>query len=132
MRTLLGLVLVLACGLAAAQDKKDEKKDEAIDAKKLVGLWESTGGGVGKSGGKTTVEYKADGKMTRRRTGGKSAEFEIEGTYKLDGKTLTQTTTFGETERTTKSTVLKLTGTELETESEKGTKTTYKRVKKID
>ncbi|MBA4067383.1 MAG: hypothetical protein C0501_27470 [Isosphaera sp.] len=132
MRTLLGVGLALACGLAAAQDKKDDKKDEKIDPAKLVGRWESTGGGAGKGVGKTAVEYKSDGKMTLRRTGGKGGDFEVEGTYKLDGNTLTQTTTFNDMERTTKSTILKLTATELETESEKGTKTAYKRVRKID
>ena len=87
MRMLLGvgLVLGLACGVTLAQDKKDEK----IDAKKLVGKWEREPGKEKDKGfGKIVVEYTADGKITA--TIGDKGDFKIEGTYKVDGNKITQ------------------------------------------
>ncbi|MBA4067382.1 MAG: TIGR03066 family protein [Isosphaera sp.] len=121
MRTLLGIGLVLACGVAAAQDKKDEK----IDAKKLLGKWEGT---IGK-GGKMAVEYKDGGKVSAKVSFGEGKELDVEGTYKLDGNKLTQTMEIGGKEQVRTSTITKLTDTEMEAENEKGVKTTFKRVK---
>ncbi|MBY0457906.1 MAG: hypothetical protein K2V38_11250 [Gemmataceae bacterium] len=87
MRTLAGVALVLAlCGFGLADDKKEEKKADKFDPKKLVGKWEVTTAG-GKS--KAVVEYTADGKVKWLLVVGEST-ITSEGEYKLDADTLTR------------------------------------------
>src|SRR5262249_41036228 len=84
MRTLIGVVLVLAfSGFAVAQDK-DKDKDK-IDAKKLIGKWEPAD-----SKDPLTVEFTDKGKLIF------SVDAKtIEGTYKLDGNKLEMVLSFG-------------------------------------
>ncbi len=123
MRTLLGVsaVLLLACGVTAA--------DEKIDAKKLVGKWEQVFAKDAKVTYKVVIEYTADGKVTGTVTPPKGEEIKIEGTYKLDGNKLTQTTKIMDSESSRTSTVTKLTDDELEGETDKGVKTSFMRLK---
>lgn len=123
MRTLLGIsaVLLLACGVTAA--------DEKIDAKKLVGKWDQVFGKDAKGAYKVVIEYTADGKVLGTITPAKGEEIKIEGTYKLDGNKLTQTTKFMDKESVKTSTITKLTDDELEGETDKGLKATFKRIK---
>jgi uncharacterized protein (TIGR03066 family) len=80
MRTILGctLGLLLCSGLTA-----DDKKDEKIDAKKLLGKWRPKGLGKDKS---VVLEFTKDGKMVL--TGDKGKEDQDEGSYTLAGNKL--------------------------------------------
>ncbi len=82
MRTLIGIgaVLVLACGIATADDKKGEK----FDAAKLLGKWEPS---QPKKGEEFVMDFAKDGKLSVTGTlDGKLQTFE--GSYKLDGAKL--------------------------------------------
>lgn len=121
MHKLLLITLSLfALGLtAAAEDKKGEK----IDAKLLVGKWETK-----EAGGTAAVEFTKDGKLTLVATvDGKELKFE--GTYKVDGNKLSATLKAGDKEQTQTRTITKLTGTELATTDDKGKERLYTRVK---
>lgn len=122
MRTLLigTLALLLCCSLSA-----EEKKDEKIDAKKLVGQWEPKE----KTEGRTMVfEYTKDGKLTLTTTEGKK-ESKLEGTYKVDGNKITTTAKVGDKELSQTRTIAKLTDTELVIADEKGRGNTFVRIK---
>ena len=127
MRATLGAVLVLAlAGGAAADEKKEEpKKDEKVDARKLVGKWEMTRPPVP---AKVTAEYRGDEKMAVTVSIG-GADETVSGSYKLDGNKLTQAlkTPDGEEKRTV--ILAKLTDDVLEYEVD-GVPFTFKRVKK--
>src|SRR5262245_16474964 len=83
MRAILGCaVLALACAGTAAQEKKDDKKDESGNAKKLIGKWET-----GDKKAPVLIEFAAEGKMTLM-AGEPGKEIKAEGTYKLDGDKL--------------------------------------------
>jgi uncharacterized protein (TIGR03066 family) len=123
MRRVIGVavVLVLACGARGAQ----EKKDEPINGKLLIGKWEPK---VLKKGELTSIEFTRDGKLIAiAEVGGKGAR--AEGTYKLEGNKLTFEVTY--TGETTKETVtlLKLTDDEMESRDKEGKIDTYKRMK---
>jgi uncharacterized protein (TIGR03066 family) len=119
MRTLIGagLVLMLACGTAFAEEK--------FDAKKLVGKWEPT---APKKGDAMVMEFTKDGKVIV--TGSLDGkEVKIEGTYKLDGEKLSFKLTFN-TETVDESvTITKLTDDELEGKDKKGEVEAFKKVK---
>jgi uncharacterized protein (TIGR03066 family) len=120
MRTLIGAVVVLAfAGLTTAQDKKDEK----IDAKKLVGKWEPAGGKE-----PVVVEFTDKGKLILSvEVGGKTEK--VEGTYKLDGNKLKMVLSFGGKDQEETITVSKLTDDELVGKDSKGKEETLKKVK---
>lgn len=109
MRTLLGagLILATACGLAAGQEKKDEK----IDPAKLVGKWEQMTDV--KDIPKVTMEFTADGKLTADFG---SAMPKAEGTYKLADNKLTQTLKINGKDVTQTYTITKLTDDVMEGE----------------
>jgi uncharacterized protein (TIGR03066 family) len=120
MRTLLGmsLVLVLAFGVSAA--------DEKIDAKKLVGKWEMTGE---KKKAKFTVEFTADGKLHLTGTLSDGKEFTLDGTYKVDGNKIIQTLKIMDKEQMLTVTVTEFTDDEMEGEVDKGEKAIFKKIK---
>ena len=106
MRVLLGCAVVLvACfGVSA-----EEKKDERIDAKKLVGKWSPK---EQKKGESVVLEFTKDGRATATATeGGK--ESKLDGTFKVDGNKVVVTAKAGDRERTHTLTVSKLTDTEM-------------------
>jgi uncharacterized protein (TIGR03066 family) len=113
MRTILGCVVVLAltAGLSA-----EDKKVDAIDAKKLVGKWEPK---EKKEDIKMTIEFTKDGKMMVTITE-KGKDTKLDGTYKVEGNKLMTTVKVGDMERTRTRTVSKLTDTELVSTDEKG------------
>lgn len=124
MRAILaGLMMVGLAGWAGAEDKKGDK----IDAKKLVGKWESKD----KKDAKMVVEFTKDGKVMVNIDGG-GKEFKLEGTYKLDGNKLTSKVKVGDEEKTMVRTISKLTATELTSKDEKGKEDTLMRVKDGD
>lgn len=100
MRMLLGVavLVVLTGGVSVAEDKK-------IDAKKLVGKWESKPDVKEKF----QIEFTKDGKFTVSGEKDKS----IEGTYKVDGNKVTVTIKAEGKEVTMKRTISKLTDTEV-------------------
>src|SRR5688500_18754573 len=84
MRAITGCVLglLLSSGLAA-----DDKKGEKIDAKKLIGTWEPKDRKEGRS---AVVEFAKGGKATAT-VSPNGKEMTFDGTYKIDGDTLTLT-----------------------------------------
>lgn len=117
---------ILGCGLAAvliftAGLSADDKKDEKIDVKKLVGKWELK---EAKGDAKRAIEFTKDGKLNIKA----GAEVKYEGTYKLDGNKLSLTVKAGENEIKKMATILKLTDEVLEAEGDDGKKS-FKRIK---
>jgi uncharacterized protein (TIGR03066 family) len=123
MRAVLGctLTLVFCCGLSAA-----DKKDETIDAKKLVGKWEPKEKPKGVS---VVVEFTKDGKMTLNSTADDGTKLVDESTYKVEGNKLIMTMKVKDKEETRTTTITKLTDTELVGKDEKGREQTLVRVK---
>jgi uncharacterized protein (TIGR03066 family) len=111
MRALLGCTLVLCLGTGlVAEDKKDDK----IDAKKLVGKWRlkddkhaSMVLDFGKDD-KVIITFKFNDK-----------EDKSTGTYKVEGNTLIITEKVGDKDVSEKSILLKLTDTEMVARREK-------------
>lgn len=119
MRTLLGvaMVLAMACGVTAADDK--------IDAKKLIGKWEPK---TPKKGENMVMEFTKDGKLILSGEGG-GKDLKIEGTYKLEGDKLSFKMKFGEATVDETVTITKLTDEELEGKDKDGKTETFKKVK---
>jgi uncharacterized protein (TIGR03066 family) len=121
MRMLLGCALaILAVHFSLSAD---DKKTDAIYAKKLVGKW-----AMKKDAGKTVVEFTKDGKMLVD-TVVNEKPMKIEGTYKLEGKKLTVTVKAGGKEVERVQTIFDVTDTELITTDEQGKKEFSTRVK---
>jgi uncharacterized protein (TIGR03066 family) len=114
-------LFALLCGGLAA----DDKKADAIDAKKLVGKWERKDL---KEPGSFVIEFTKDGKLafTAKQNG---TDVKGEGTYKVDGNKLHLTMKLGGEERKMTRTVTKLTDAELVSTDEKGKEGTLVRVK---
>lgn len=123
MRTLLfsALSALLLCLAAAADDKKDEK----IDAKLLVGKWSPK---EKKEGASMVLEFTKDGKASFT-VSQSDKDFKAEGTYKADGNKLAITISADGKEQKMERTVTKLTDAELVTKDEKGTERAFLRVK---
>lgn len=126
MRVFIGAVAVLALsGLAAGQDKKDDKKDQ-LDAKKLIGKWEVLDA---PKGGALVLEFADKGKL------GLSVEIagkteKIDGTYKLDGNKLEMVLSFMGKDKKELFTVTKLTDDELVAKDPTDKEEKFKRLKK--
>src|SRR6476620_8976006 len=110
MRVILGIGLLLALVSVALGD---DKKEDKIDGKLLVGKWELVEPAL--ATGKLVVEYKADGKLIMEVTVAKTTGTD-EGEYKLEGNTLTQYRIGdnGKKEVTAVRTITKLTAESLE------------------
>ena len=123
MRVLLccAATLALCCGVFA-----QEKKDEKIDAKKLVGKWEPKEKPKGVS---VVVEFTKDGKMTINSTSDDGTKLVDESAYKVDGNKLIMTLKVKDKEETRTTTITRLTDTELVGKDEKGQERTLVRVK---
>jgi uncharacterized protein (TIGR03066 family) len=122
MRTLIGVAVVLAaCGLAAA----DDKKDGPFDASKLIGKWEPK---EAKKGEEFELEFTKDGKVTVKGTlDGKPQT--LAGTYTLAGEKLSfEVKAPGEVIKET-IVLSKLTDDELEGRDKEGRVEVLKRVK---
>jgi uncharacterized protein (TIGR03066 family) len=119
MRTLLGVavVLAMACGATAA--------DEKIDAKKIIGKWEPK---APKKGENMVMEFTKDGKLILSGEGG-GKELKIEGTYKLEGDKLSFKMKFGDATVEEAVTITKLTDDELEGKDKDGKVEAFKKVK---
>jgi len=120
MRTVIGAIVVLSfAGFVTAQEKKDEK----IDGKKLIGKWAPAD-----EKAPVTIEFTDKGKMTLSiDIGGKSEK--IEGTYKLDGDKLEMVMSFGGKEMKETVVISKLTDDEMVGKDSKGKEEKFKRVK---
>lgn len=121
MRAILGcvVVLLLSVGLTA-EDKKTD-----IDAKKLVGKWEPKDK---KEDAKFVIEFTKDGKV-KVNISGNGKDFNVEGTYKVEGNKLQTVVKIGDKEQTHTRTISKLTDTELVSSDEKGKEDTLVRIK---
>jgi uncharacterized protein (TIGR03066 family) len=108
MRVLLGIGLMLgvACAVAAA--------DETIDVKKLIGKWEPKDTD---KAGKFVVEFGKDGKVGVSGSVG-GTEISAKGTYKVDGNKLIMKMEFMGKEKSMTRIVSKLTDTELVSKQE--------------
>jgi uncharacterized protein (TIGR03066 family) len=122
MRAILGCLVVLAlnAGLLA-----EDKKAEAIDAKKLVGKWEPK---EKKEDIQMVIEFAKDGKMTVTIIE-KGKDTKLDGTYAIEGNKLTTKVKAEDRERTRTRTVSKLTDTELVSTDETGKEDTLLRLK---
>ncbi len=104
---------ILGCGLAAmlvftAGLSADDKKEEKLDAKKLVGKWEP----AEKKEAGIVIEFVKGGKVaiTAKANG---MDIKVDGTWKLNGNKLDLALAFGGKEKSETLTVLKLTDEEL-------------------
>ncbi len=113
--------LVVVPGLSA-----DDKKDETIDAAKLVGKWEPSAKAGLKF--KVVIEYTKDGKFTLVNDASGKEE-KREGTYKVDGNKVIVTMSQEGKENPITRTITKLTDTEFVTTDEKGLERTFVRIK---
>ena len=124
MRAILGsamAAILMFTATVGAEDKKEEK----IDAKKLLGKWEPS---EKKMDAEVTIEFLKDGKLSITANGA-GKEFKFDGTYKVNGNKLELALSFGGKEKTETATIVKLTDDELTTEDGKGKKETLKRKK---
>jgi uncharacterized protein (TIGR03066 family) len=113
MRAILcGTLAMLVFGLTLSAD---DKKDEKIDPKKLIGKWSPKG-----KKDDVAIEFLKDGKMTLDST--LKEKIKADGTYKLDGAKLTVTFKVMDMERVRVLIITKLTDTELVTTDEEGKK----------
>jgi uncharacterized protein (TIGR03066 family) len=123
MRVLLGCALLLVVWTSApAEDKKEEK----IDAKLLVGKWSPKEKAKGVT---VVVEFTKDGKMTVNSTTDDGTKLVDESAYKLDGNKLVMTMKVKDKEETRTTTIKKLTDTELVGADEKGQERTLVRIR---
>lgn len=120
MRALIGAAAVL--GLAGAVAGQD-KKDEAFDAKKLIGRWESADPKK-----PVVMEFAEKDKFTLSVMIGGKAE-KVDGTYKLTGQKLELTAKVGDKEQKETVTLSKLTDDEFVGTGSDGKEETFKRVK---
>jgi uncharacterized protein (TIGR03066 family) len=121
---------ILGCGLAAvllftAAVGAEDKKEEKIDAKKLLGKWQPS---EAKKDADVVIEFLKDGKLSIIANAA-GTEYKIDGTYKVNGTKLELAMSFMGKEKSDTATILKLTDDELTTEDGKGKKETLKRVK---
>ena len=117
------LTLVAFAGYAGAAD---EKKDEKVDVKKLIGKWEPAK--AEKDAPSMVLEIQDKGKFTLHVTlNGKTEK--VPGTYKVDGNKIEVEMEFGGKSMKDTLTVVKLTDTELVTKDSKGKEDAMKKVK---
>jgi uncharacterized protein (TIGR03066 family) len=112
LKLLAAVTVVCLIGTAARADEKDYPK-------LIVGKWELTKveeGGLPKG---TVIEFTKDGKVkvTAKKD---DKDFDLEGTYKVDGDKLMVTIKTGDDEHKQTITILKLTDGELHTKNEMG------------
>jgi putative hemolysin len=115
---------------AKPQEKPSEKtgkepgKKEPTNAEKIVGTWEVTKAPEGPPG--ATFEFTRDGKM-KMTAKVEGQTFTSEGTYKVEGDTLTTAQKQGPKEVTEQSRIKTLNSTTLVTEDEKGQAVAFKK-----
>ena len=109
----------------SAASAADDKKDETIGLKKIVGKWEPS---EGKKDFKVLAEFTNKGKLSLWITVMEKTD-KIEGTYTVDGNKLDLTLSIGGKEQKEVLTILKLTDEEMATEDSRGMKETFKRIK---
>jgi uncharacterized protein (TIGR03066 family) len=106
MRAILGCVLgLLLCCALTAEDKKDEK----IDAKKLVGKWRLKDD----KEGAMVMEFGKDGTLTTTVTFDGKELKKTAVSYRVEGNALRVTDKVGGKEEAGKTAILKLTDTEM-------------------
>jgi uncharacterized protein (TIGR03066 family) len=112
------LALVIGFGVSA-----DDKKDEKIDAAKLIGRWEAKG-----PKGALVIEFTKDGK-TRSAFTSFGQPGKVEGTYTVDGNKLITVAKHEEREVKETLTITKLTDSELVGTTGRGQEKAFVRVK---
>jgi len=99
------------------------------NSKKIVGLWElSKTEDKGPPPG-TTVQFTKDGKLKLHMKFG-DKEFDLDGSYKVNGAKVSITIEFGGKSKTEMNTIETLTADRLVLKDEKGKSTEFKRLKK--
>ncbi|MFO0825678.1 MAG: TIGR03066 family protein [Gemmataceae bacterium] len=117
MRTVLSaVVVVMFAGFTSAQDKQDEK----IDAKKLLGQWQVMPD-------KAVVTFGENGKLTINP--GTDTSKTIDGTYKIEGNKIQVVVGAPGNDKKETLTVVKLTDEELVTKDTKGKEDKFVRLK---
>jgi uncharacterized protein (TIGR03066 family) len=127
MRAVVASVAVaVLVGFAGFVGAADEKKDEKVDVKKLLGKWEPAK--PEKDAPVMILEMQDKGKFTLHVTFMGKTE-KVDGTYKVDGNKIEVEMTFnGKTEKDTL-TVVKLTDTEMVTKGKNGKEEALKKLK---
>jgi len=127
VRFALAGILVLGLTLVAQAGDKDKAKDkdDKKDAVKVVGTWEVEKGKGLPKGAK--IQFTKDGKVVITATV-EDKEHKIEGTYKLDGKTIKMTTKRGDKDRTQDIKIKEASDKQLVLEGPKGETLTLKKV----
>ncbi len=118
------LSALLMSSTAAAEDKKDDR----IDAKLLIGRWVPK---ERKDGASMVLTFLKDGKATLDATDG-GQETKNVGTYTADGATLVLVMTADGKERTLERRIARLTADELVLKNETGMEQTFVRVRDRD
>lgn len=124
MRSILGFAIAALClgaGLSA-----DDKKADPIDAKKLIGKWESKE--FKEQGVSKVAVFAKDGKAVFVDSV-KGRETKAEGTYKVEGGKLIVTLKVNDKEHKFTTLLSKLNGDEMVGTDEKGNEGTWLRVK---
>jgi uncharacterized protein (TIGR03066 family) len=121
------LAACLVLGLTALASGDDTKPgDKAANKEKLVGVWEPQGKNIPPG---SSLEFTKDGKLKARfEAQGKPRT--LDGSYKVEGNTLTVTFRMGDQERTDNLKIKTLTDQELVTVDSMGKEDTFKRKKK--
>ena len=120
---------VIAVAVAAAPLVADDKKDEKIDAAKLVGKWKLTKSKSFPPGASAVVEFTKAGELKLAMTIEKM-ELKLDGTYKVNGSKMdTVIKEPGGEEQKESMELVKLTDTALHTKDEKGDVDEFERVK---
>jgi uncharacterized protein (TIGR03066 family) len=124
MRTLLGgLLAALTFGIGVSAE---DKKDENIDAKKLIGKWSPKEKMEGLT---VVVEFTKDGKVTFTYAFVGERELRLTENYKVDGSKLITSGLRDPKTVTVTRTLVKLTDDELVTKDEKGKEQAFTRIK---
>jgi uncharacterized protein (TIGR03066 family) len=125
-RSVVAVILLLGLVCTARTDDKDDKKADSVKAK-LIGTWQVEKG-VGLPVG-SRVTFAKDGKVSVDVMGEEKKET-LQGTYKIEGKTIQLTIKRKEKERTQPIKVTKIDDKELVLEGPKGETLTFKKVAK--
>jgi uncharacterized protein (TIGR03066 family) len=122
----LGTALLASAAWVVAFSGSGVIGGENDNAKKLVGVWEVTKSEGAPPG--ATLEFTKDGKM-KIRAEVKGKQFEMGGTYKVEGNKVHVTFKVGDQEKKDTGTIKTLTDTRLVVEDTKGKVDEYKRKK---
>lgn len=123
MNALRMFAIVAVIGLLGSAARSDEKPDYA---KLIVGKWEVSKADAGTLPTGSTIEFTKDGKV-KLSAKKDDADFNIEGTYKIEKDTVSVTAKLGDVERTNAITITKISEKELHVKDKEGKVVEFKK-----